>query len=134
MLYCRGGRTCALPARDWAPGERLARQHLVRQGYEILETNIRLAGLGEIDIVARDGDTLAFVEVRTRRGQGYGSPEDSLTDAKQVRLAALAEAWLEVRQQESPALAGGPGGRAAQPAAARVERLEIVKDVVEDLA
>ena len=116
-----------------AAGERLARQHLVRQGYEILETNVRLAGLGEIDIVARDGDTLAFVEVRTRRGQGYGSPEDSLTDAKRARLAALAQAWLELRQQESLpwrvdlvavqlSLSGG------------VERLEIVKDVVEDLA
>ena len=116
-----------------ATGERLAREHLVRHGYEILETNVRLTGLGELDAVARDGDTLVFVEVRTRRGEGYGSPEESLTEAKQARLAALAQAWLEMRQQES--LPWRVDLVAVQMSLrGRVERLEIVKDVIEDMA
>ena len=116
-----------------AAGERLARQHLIRHGYEILEANVRFAGLGELDIVAREGGTLAFVEVRARRGEGYGSPEDSLTDAKQARLAALAEAWLEARGQI------GAAWRVDLVAIqmdvhGRLDRLEIVRDVVEDTA
>lgn len=116
-----------------AAGERLARAHLVRNGYEILETNVRLPGLGELDIVARDGGTLVLVEVRTRRGEEYGSPEESLTDAKRARLAALGQAWLERQQRiETPwrvdlvAVQLGLHGK--------LERVEIVKDVVEDMA
>ena len=116
-----------------ATGERLAREHLVRHGYEVLESNVRLPGLGEVDIVAKDGAMLVFVEVRTRRGEEYGSPEDSLTDAKRARLAALAQAWLELRHQES--LPWRVDLVAVQMSLrGRVERLEIVKDVVEDLA
>jgi len=51
--------------------------------------------VGELDIVARDGGCLACIEVRTRRGQGLGSPEESITPAKQARLIALAEAYVQ---------------------------------------
>jgi len=48
-----------------------------------------------MDLVARDGDCLAFVEVRTRRGQVMGSPEESITAAKKARLVTLSEAYVQ---------------------------------------
>ena len=74
-------------------GEKYARAHLVKSGYAILATNVRLAS-GEIDIVARDGDELVFVEVRTRRGDRFGSPEESVTPAKLERLANLGHEYV----------------------------------------
>lgn len=76
-------------------GEQLALKALSQQGYVILETNWRRPGLGELDIIAMDGDTLAFIEVRTRRGRSFGTPEESITPRKQAKLAALAEAYLQ---------------------------------------
>lgn len=78
-------------------GEDLAAEHLLARGYEILERNWRCTA-GELDLVARDGDCLAFVEVRTRRGQDMGSPEESITPAKQARLVTLAETYVADRE------------------------------------
>ena len=75
-------------------GEELAASHLAARGYEIIDRNWRCES-GELDLVTRDGDCLAFVEVRTRRGQALGSPEESVTPAKQARLIALAEAYVQ---------------------------------------
>jgi putative endonuclease len=75
-------------------GEELAARHLADKGFHIVARNWRCQS-GEIDLIARDGDDLAFVEVRTRRGQAYGSPEESVTPAKQARLAALAETYVQ---------------------------------------
>jgi putative endonuclease len=74
-------------------GEQHAAAHLQRHGYQLVARNWRCA-LGEIDLVARQGTTLVFVEVRTRRGASFGSPEESLTRAKRTRLVALAQAYL----------------------------------------
>lgn len=74
-------------------GERLAVEHLESCGYHILATKWRCVG-GEVDIVAEDGDGLAFVEVKTRRSRSYGLPEESLTPAKIRRLQTAAQAWL----------------------------------------
>jgi len=82
-------------------GEDLAARHLATQGYEILERNWRCAA-GELDMVARDGTCLAFVEVRTRRGQELGSPEESITPAKQARLVTLAESYLQAHEWPGP--------------------------------
>jgi hypothetical protein len=59
-------------------GEDLATAYLRQQGYVILARNWRCP-VGEIDIVAREGEILAFVEVRTRRGDRFGTPEESIT-------------------------------------------------------
>ena len=80
-------------------GEDLAVQHLVRQGYVVLERNYRCR-IGEVDIVARDGDRTAFVEVRTRRGSNFGTPEESVTVRKQARLAAVARNYLQEKELE----------------------------------
>ena len=74
-------------------GEDLAVRELVCRGYEIVERNWRCPD-GEVDIVARLGRIWAFVEVRTRRGQAFGTPEESLTDAKLARMIAVAEHYL----------------------------------------
>jgi len=75
-------------------GEELAARHLEDKGYQIVTRNWRCRA-GEIDLVVRDGDALAFVEVRTRRGKAFGSPEESITPAKQARLATLAETYIQ---------------------------------------
>lgn len=77
-------------------GERLAALYLQRRGYRILERNQRSAS-GEIDIIAQDGAFLVFVEVRTRRGDALGTPEESVTRAKRERLIALAQEYLQAR-------------------------------------
>lgn len=77
-------------------GERLAEQFLSSQGLAILERNYRCPA-GEADLIAQDGDVLVFVEVRTRRGQDYGTPEESITPRKQAHLLAVAQAYLAER-------------------------------------
>lgn len=66
-------------------GERLAAKYLERKGYEILERGYRPRH-GEIDIVARDGKTTVFVEVKTRTGERHGTPEESVGAGKVRRL------------------------------------------------
>jgi len=75
-------------------GEDLAANHLFTKGYEILARNWRCE-TGELDLVVRDGDCLTMVEVRTRRGQDLGTPEESITAAKQARLIALGQAYVQ---------------------------------------
>jgi putative endonuclease len=75
-------------------GEEIAAAYLGGQGYRVLARNWRCPA-GELDIVAREGETLAFVEVRTRRGDRYGTPEESITPAKQTKLVELAQTYLQ---------------------------------------
>jgi putative endonuclease len=75
-------------------GERWARGYLERHGYRIREANFRCRE-GEIDIVAEHEGCLVFVEVRTKTGSRFGSPEESVTAAKQERLAAVAMSYLQ---------------------------------------
>ena len=75
-------------------GEDIAVGHLQRRGYVIVARNWRCPA-GEIDIVAQEGETLAFVEVRTRRGERFGTPEESITPDKQAKLVTLAETYLQ---------------------------------------
>jgi putative endonuclease len=74
-------------------GEKLARDFLKKKGYKIRDTNFRCRE-SEIDIVARKKDFLVFVEVRTKTGTGFGSPEESVTFAKKEKLIASALAYL----------------------------------------
>jgi len=74
-------------------GENLAAQFLEEKGYSILERNYRF-DRGEIDLVARDGQELVFVEVKARHSQEYGAPEESVTPAKEAQLKKVAEGYL----------------------------------------
>jgi putative endonuclease len=77
-------------------GEKLACEYLGKKGYDIVETNYRCTE-GEIDIIARQGDVLVFVEVRTKRSRQFGSPEESITGIKKERLRAVAEHYGQER-------------------------------------
>lgn len=84
-----------------ALGERAARGYLERAGLTVLDTNFRCPH-GEIDIVARNAEEVVFVEVRTRRGRDFGSPEESITAAKARRLIATAQTYLQSRDDLPP--------------------------------
>ena len=75
-----------------ALGEKIARDFLGKNGYDILETNFRCSE-GEIDIIAKQADTLVFIEVRTKKSRLFGSPEESITRVKKERLKTLAERY-----------------------------------------
>jgi putative endonuclease len=75
-------------------GEELASRHLASRGLAIVERNVRL-GPGEIDIVAREGEGLVFVEVKARVGDDETAPDTAVTDDKLDRLGRLADAYLE---------------------------------------
>ena len=84
-------------------GEAVAAQFLRKQGMQVVAQNVRCP-LGEIDLVARDGATLVFVEVKSRSGGAYGLPQEAVTRAKQRRLTRLAWWYLKThRLQEHPA-------------------------------
>jgi putative endonuclease len=73
-------------------GERLASDYLRKEGYEVVERNVRRPE-GEIDLVALDKDTLVFVEVKLRRPGGAGKATEALSEAKKRRMAELAVAY-----------------------------------------
>jgi len=74
-------------------GERLAAEYLQRAGYRILEKNYRTR-LGEIDLIAQDGRTLVFVEVKTRGTKTFGAPQEAVTKKKQQQLIRVAQEYL----------------------------------------
>ena len=67
--------------------------YLGERGMRVVERNFRARG-GEIDVIARDGDILAFVEVRFREEDGYGLPEESVGRAKRRKIVTAARAFL----------------------------------------
>lgn len=78
-------------------GERIAADRLQAMGYQVVERNARLSQ-GEIDIVAREGGELVFIEVRTRRGREFGLAEESITERKKRKLRSLVDLYLQMRQ------------------------------------
>ncbi len=80
-------------------GEQLAAAYLRERGYVILETNWRCVG-GEVDIVARRGETLVFVEVRTRRASTTESAFESVQPRKQARMTTAAYAYLDAHEMD----------------------------------
>lgn len=77
-------------------GEALAAEALRARGFRIVERNYRCRA-GEIDLVALDGSTLVFVEVRSRHGAGVGTPLESVDARKQARVTRVAQHYLAAR-------------------------------------
>lgn len=75
-------------------GEALAAVHLERAGWTILDRNFRM-GRKEIDLVARRGEVVAFVEVKTRAGAGYGHPLEAITWKKRREIQQVAASWVD---------------------------------------
>jgi putative endonuclease len=76
-------------------GEDAAATLLEAHGYRIVARNVRLPG-GEIDIIARDGDTVVFVEVKARASGSFGSAVRAVDARKRATLRAVASDWLQV--------------------------------------
>ncbi|PZE80392.1 YraN family protein [Curtobacterium sp. MCBD17_032] len=81
-------------------GERHAVEWLERRGFQIIDRNWRCAR-GEIDVVARTGDTIVFVEVKTRTGQSAGHPFEAVTPQKLARIRRLVPAWFHANRDET---------------------------------
>ena len=76
-----------------AEGERRAADYLTRRGYRIVARNVRAGGV-ELDLIARRGPLVAFVEVKTRRSREYGGGDEAVDARKRARLVRGAAAWL----------------------------------------
>ena len=111
-------------------GEKIAKYFLEKKGYRIIETNYR-SPEGEIDIVAKYGDSLVFVEVRTKTSLEFGSPEESITLAKMGRLKATAAYYQQTHSNlplqwriDVVAIELNPKGK--------VSRIEVIENAVSD--
>jgi len=83
-------------------GEEIAAEYLRNNGYRIVEKNYKNR-FGEIDVIAKDGNTLVFVEVKTRNTPSYGSPSSAVDSKKQQRIGKVAVTYLtEKRLTHSP--------------------------------
>ncbi len=114
-------------------GERVAALFLEQRGYKILDRNWRSrTRAGEIDLVAEDADGLAFVEVRTRRGDTAGSPEESITPRKRARLIALAQEFLQTHPEYAVRAWRIDLVAIQLDRARRVARMNLIKSAVEE--
>ena len=111
-------------------GEKLAAGFLKKRGYRIQETNYRCPD-GEVDIVARHGDFLVFVEVRTKRSSEFGTPEESITPNKMAKLRTVAAHYRQTHHDL-------PSSWRIDVVAVEVDRngktlrIELIENAVED--
>ena len=111
-------------------GEELATRKLQSLGYTVRERNWRCAA-GELDIVAEKDEALVFVEVRTRRGDRFGTPEESITPAKRAKLIEVTQTYLNEHSENDRnwridvvAIDIGPRGEAS--------RIDIIENAIEE--
>jgi putative endonuclease len=81
-------------------GEKIAVRHLQGLGYRVLERNYRCP-LGEIDLIAQDGDSLAFVEIKTRKGRSTAAAKEAVDRIKQGKITQLALFYLKDKKKEA---------------------------------
>ena len=111
-------------------GEKIAKDFLEKKGYHIIETNYR-SPEGEIDIIAKHGDFLVFVEVRTKTSLEFGSPEESITPAKMERLKATA-AYYQQTHNNLPSLLRIDVVAIELNPKGKVSRIELIENAVSD--
>jgi len=75
-------------------GEQMAQNHLLKLGYQIIKTNYQFGHL-ELDIIARDGDELVIVEVKSRSGLRYEHPSEAVTTSKIKRIVDAADGYIQ---------------------------------------
>ena len=108
-------------------GEAIAARHLKKKGYRIIETNYRTK-LGEIDIIAKDKDTIVFVEVKSRRSRQFGNPKAAVTPRKQRKISMVALQYLKARHRSN---ASARFDVAAVTITRDKPRIEIIKNAFE---
>ncbi|MBI2642030.1 MAG: YraN family protein [Candidatus Wildermuthbacteria bacterium] len=82
-------------------GEELARKHLRQKGYKILDINYKTR-YSEIDFIARKSNTIVFVEVRTKVGEQFGRPEETLRPQKLRKILFNARSFMGFRKLKNP--------------------------------
>jgi putative endonuclease len=80
-------------------GEDLAAAYLQERGYRIVARNYRCL-FGEADIIARDGETLVFVEVKSRKSETFGHPQEAVGIAKQKKLSRISLCYIQEKRLE----------------------------------
>jgi putative endonuclease len=98
-------------------GERRAVKYLEANGFTVLESNFRCR-LGEIDIVAREGDALVFTEVKTRADLLFGLPCEAVNERKRKQITRVAEVYLSLHPRFA---------RGAETASMRFDVIEILR-------
>lgn len=78
-------------------GEDLAGQYLLRNGYTILEQNLKVP-FGEIDIIAEKKNCICFIEVKSRKSNKYGLPEEAITPIKKKKIIKVAQFYIKKKQ------------------------------------
>jgi len=81
-------------------GESLAVAHLQKMGYQIVAQNYRCL-YGEVDVVARDGDTIVFIEVKSRKSEMFGAPQEAVGLEKQKKLSRVSLHYLQQKRLET---------------------------------
>jgi putative endonuclease len=77
-------------------GEECAVEYLKNKGYQILDSNFRNK-LGEIDLIAKDGKVISFIEVKTRKSNQFGAPFEAVHSTKQYKMVRLALSYLKYK-------------------------------------
>ena len=111
-------------------GERVAASHLEAKGYQILERNWATRE-GEIDLIASRGRDLIFVEVRSKQGRNFGTPEESITGRKAQHLRAAAAAYTQ-QHPDAPPNQRIDAVVIELDAKGRVLRVEQIENAIED--
>jgi putative endonuclease len=104
-------------------GERAAIRFLEARGWRIVEHRFRMGRL-EIDLVARRGPVVAFVEVKTRRGKAFGSPLEAVGWAKRREINRVASAWVDRHGRDGDLYRFDVIGVTASPRGPRIEHVE----------
>ncbi|HPD34015.1 MAG TPA: YraN family protein [Bacteroidota bacterium] len=79
-------------------GEKIAEKYLQDLGYKIIKRKFHFGKVGEIDLIAKDGETIVFVEVKARKSSDYGSGFEAITPTKQKHLINVARGFLYVNE------------------------------------
>jgi putative endonuclease len=108
-------------------GEAIAARHLEKKGYRIIEKNYRTK-LGEIDLIAKDRDTIVFVEVKSRRSRQFGNPKAAVTPQKQRKISMVALQYLKATRRNN---ASARFDVAAVTVTRDKPRVEIIKNAFE---
>lgn len=82
-------------------GEKIAEGYLKSKGYEILETNFRYSRIAEIDIIAKTGKTLVFVEVKTRTSEFFGSGAEAVDNRKLANIYAALQYYIHKKKLQN---------------------------------
>lgn len=108
-------------------GEKIAEEFLKNKGYKILEKNFQNK-FGEIDLVAKDGDTMVFVEVKTRYSERFGKPEESVTPGK-IRKIIKAGQFYRNSRNDLPDLERIDVVAVDLELSGKIKRVELIKNV-----